>query len=86
MVVAYWLTFAPFVVASRVRVLTRVIFRHIFNFSIIIIPNTKTLYGIYFQTDKKEEIFKHVEIRNYLIFHLISVMVLLIGLMDTCCN
>ena len=82
---AYWLTFAPFVVASRVRVPARMIFLHIFNFPMNYHPKYKNT-GFYFQTDKKQETFKNFEIRNYLIFHLISVVVLLIGLMDSCCN
>ena len=84
-IVAYWLTFAVLVVAFRVRVLTWVIFLYIFNFSTHHHPKYKSI-GFYFQTDKKEEIFKNFEIINYLIFHFISVVFFLIGLMDSCCN
>ena len=50
--------------AFRVRVPAWAIFYYVFNFSKIIIPNTKTVF--YFQTDKQEEIFNNFEIRNYL--------------------
>ena len=77
------LTFAPFVVACRVRVSVRYgrsFFIHLI-FSINHHPKYKNT-GFYFQTDKKEEIFQNFEIRNYLIFRLIIVVVLLVGLME----
>ena len=42
----------------------------------MIIRNTKTLI-FHFQIDKQEEIFNDLKIRNYFIFHLITVVVLL---------
>ena len=80
MVVAWWLIFAPFVVALWVRVPVRAIFHHTFNFSIDYHPKYKNP-GFYFQTD----LFNNFEIKNYLIFHLIAAVVLLTGLMDSCC-
>ena len=69
-------------VASRVRGPARAVFPYTFDFF-----HKSSNTGFYFQTEKKEEVFNNFKIRNYLIFHLITVVVLLItGLMDSCCN
>ena len=72
-------------VAFRVRVPALSRFYHVFNFSINHHPKYENT-DFYFQTDEEEEIFNSFEIRNYLIFHLITVVVLFIGLMDSCCE
>ena len=43
----------------------------------MIIPDTKTLF-FYFQIDKQEEIFNNFEKRNYFIFQLITVVVVVV--------
>ena len=46
-----------------------------------------SITGFYFQTDKQEEVFNNFKIRNYLIIHVITVVVLLFaGLMDSDCR
>ena len=61
----------------RDRVPTWATFDQSFNFSI----NDHSKYQhtvFYFQTDKQEELFNNFKIRNYFIFHLITVVVLFI--------
>ena len=63
-----------------VRVLARAIFHKPFNF----FRNDDSKYQktgfLYFQIDKQEEMFNNFKIRNYFIFRLITVVVLLISI------
>ena len=71
--------------AFRVRVPAWANFSFTYSFSINHRTKNKNT-GICFQTDKQEEIFNNFEIRNYFIFQLITIVVLLIGVMDFCRN
>ena len=66
--------------AFRVRVPAWAAFHQPFNFSIN--GHSKyqnTVVVFYFQIDKQEQIFNNLKIRNYFIFHLVTVVVLLIS-------
>ena len=64
----------------HVRVPARATFHQLFNFSINDHFKYQNTVVFYFQIDKQEEIFSNFKMRNYLIFHLITVVVLLISI------
>ena len=65
--------------AFRVRVPAWVKFHYPFDVSINDHSKYQNTVSFYFQIDKQEEIFNNFKIRNYLIFHLITVVVLRIS-------
>ena len=63
----------------RVRVPAWATFQQSFNFSVNDLSKYQNIF-LHFQIDKQEEIFNNFKIRNYLIFHLITVLGLLISI------
>ena len=74
------LTIAPMTLEFRVRVPARATFHQPFSFSIDDHSKHQNTGVFYFEIKKQEEIFNIFKIGNYFIFHLITVVVLLISI------